>query len=135
MKTLQVKNVLILVSFLFTVVSLPAAVMNTVDTTVTESPAEFPGGPEALVQFVNDQLSYSTDARESGVEGTVVVRFDVMEDGSLQNIQIVKGLGYGLNQEAIRVVKAMPKWIPAYKNGSPVKTRFFIPFRFELTTF
>jgi len=138
MKTLQVKTWLIAITLITTTLSLTANNQLYTDSTgiafPDEIPAQFPGGITALADFIQAHLAFPMEARENGVDGIVVVRFDVMEDGSIKNIKVVKSLGFGLDDEAVRVVKLMPAWIPAQQNGSPVSTRYIIPLRFELTT-
>lgn len=96
---------------------------------------EYPGGPSEMFKFLNENLQYPAAAKSAGAEGTVFVEFTVKEDGSLKN---VKTLDKGqkthpeLNAEALRVVKAMPKWKPAVKEGKVVKTKFTLPLNFKL---
>jgi protein TonB len=71
-------------------------------------------------------------ARENGIEGRVVLQFVVDKDGKISNIEIVKKLGWGLEEEATRVVKTMPAWKPAKQNGKPVVLRMILPIVFKL---
>lgn len=90
----------------------------------------FPGGDAALKKYIESNTHYPEIAKENGVEGIVVVGFMVMPDGSLQEVKIVKFIDPDLEKEAIRVVNGMPAWIPAEKEGSPVKApaKVDIPF-------
>jgi len=97
-----------------------------------EQMPEFPDGQAALMQFLRDNIKYPAIARENGIAGQVVVRFVVTKDGTVTNAQIVKGLGGGLNDEALRVVKKMPKWKPGKHNGRAVPVTFNLPIKFQL---
>jgi TonB family protein len=98
------------------------------------------GGSEAkrncsnqeLVQFIAGNLSYPDSARQAGVEGTVYIGFTIEKDGSIRNSQILKDLGYGCGEAALQVLENMPKWIPAEKDGVPVRVDMSLPIRFSL---
>ncbi len=95
--------------------------------------ASFPNGYNGLQSYFDKNLEYPADATNEGVEGTVKVTFVVDENGKLISPQISGGnLGYGLEAEALRVVKKMPVWNPAKANGKNVKTRVTLPIRFQL---
>lgn len=81
----------------------------------------FPGGEGALDKYIKENLKYPAAAKETGVEGVVAVSFIVAPDGSLGTIKIVRMVDPDLEQEAIRLVKNMPAWIPADKDGSPIE--------------
>lgn len=93
----------------------------------------FPGGYKGLQKYFDDNLEYPTDAQNQGVEGTVRVGFTVDENGKLIN-PMVEGNneGYGLDEEALRVIRKMPTWVPGKINGKPVKTKFTLPVKFVL---
>ncbi len=93
----------------------------------------FPGGNKGLQKFFDDNLIYPSDASDEGVEGTVKVSFTIDENGKIIS-PVVDGMneGYGLDDEALRVVKKMPSWNPGKIKGKPVKTKFTLPVRFEL---
>lgn len=80
----------------------------------------FPGGEEAMKKYLTDNMKYPEMAKENGVEGIVNVAFTVKADGSIGSIKIVRMIDPDLEQEAIRLVKSMPKWTPADENGTPV---------------
>ena len=82
----------------------------------------FPGGKEALDKFIAANLVYPQTSKALGVEGVVTVQFTVNTDGSIGSIKIVRMVDPDLEQEAIRIVKKMPAWIPADKDGSPVES-------------
>ena len=93
----------------------------------------FPGGYKGLQKYFDDNLEYPTDAQDNGVEGTVRIGFTVDENGKLMNPTIEgNNEGYGLDEEALRVVRKMPIWVPGKINGKAVKTKFTLPVRFVL---
>ena len=96
---------------------------------IEESPS-FPGGEEALYDFINNNLHYPEAACEANVSGTVVVCFAVETDGTISNVRIMRDLGYGCGEEAVRLVKLMPKWNPGKQGGIIVRTEFSLPVRF-----
>jgi periplasmic protein TonB len=100
--------------------------------TVVEDQPEFPGGETARQQFLSDNLRYPQMAREAGIQGTVFVTFVVEIDGSVTDVRIVRGIGGGCDEEAIRVVKMMPNWEPGRQRGQPVRVQFVMPIRFRL---
>lgn len=100
--------------------------------TVVEQSAEFPGGEAALKIFIEKNLNYPSDARSKGIQGIVYLSFVVEKDGSITNIKVLRGIGGGCDEEAIRMLKAMPKWIPAKQNQKIVRSHFTIPIRFVL---
>ncbi len=87
---------------------------------------------QKLLEFVYSNIKYPVLARENGVQGLVVVNFVVEKDGSITDIQIVRDIGAGCGQEAVRIVKMMPKWNPGKQRGRPVRVRFTLPIRFKL---
>jgi protein TonB len=93
---------------------------------------EFPGGQAAFNKFVADNLKYPAIASENGVEGTVVLNFVVEENGSITNIKILRDIGNGCGTEAMRLVRAMPKWVPGQHNGRPVRVMYTLPVLFKL---
>lgn len=98
-----------------------------------EKMPQFPGGEAALMKFLHDHVHYPATARENGIEGTVVIQFVVNKDGHLSNLQTIgKRKGGGLEEEAIRVVKAMPRWIAGRQNGKKLNVRYSLPIRFQL---
>lgn len=91
----------------------------------------FPGGTNALNTFIVSNLKYPVFAQEKGIQGRVVVKFIVEKDGSISNVEVDRSVP-GLDNEAMRVVKAMPKWIPGQINGKAVKVKCSHPFVFRL---
>lgn len=96
-----------------------------------EMPA-FPGGDEKLLQFIYENVIYPEMARRADIEGRLYISFVVRSTGDISDIKIIKGLGAGLDEEAIRVVKKMPKWKPGRQNGKAVSVQVSIPFIFKL---
>lgn len=95
-------------------------------------PAEYPGGINKAREFIANNLLYPEEAQENDIEGTVKVKFIIEKDGSLTNIEIVNKLGYGCNEEVIRVLKRMPKWRPGTLKGKIVRTQFALPVSFRM---
>jgi protein TonB len=99
--------------------------------TVQKMPV-FVGGEPELFRFINKNINYPEQARELGIQGTVVISFVVRKDGSATDIKLLKDVGGGCGKEALRVVQSMPYWIPGEMNGMPVNVRFTLPIRFHL---
>lgn len=97
-----------------------------------EQQPEFPGGTAALVEFLRRNLRYPAGASQSGVAGKVYVEFVVRADGSIDRAQVAKGIGFGCDEEALRVVRLMPKWKPGKQSGRAVPARFTLPIVFAL---
>ena len=99
---------------------------------VVEQNPEFQGGYDAMLKFLKDKMQYPTLAQESGIQGTVFVQFVVSKTGKISNVKILRGIGGGCDEEAVRVVKEMPNWIPGRQNGQAVPVMFQIPVKFQL---
>lgn len=100
-------------------------------TVVEESPS-FPGGDEARIRFLTENIKYPQIARESSIQGTVYVTFVVEKNGNVTDVRILRGIGGGCDEEAVRVIKAMPKWNPGKQRGKPVRVQFNMPIKFTL---
>lgn len=100
--------------------------------TVVEQMPMFPGGDGALMGYLRDNIHYPTVAAENGVQGRVVVGFVVERDGSITDVNILRGVDPSLDREAMRVVKSMPKWTPGKQNGSAVRVKYQCPVSFRL---
>lgn len=98
---------------------------------VEEMPA-FPGGEAKLMDYVAKNVKYPQIARETGVQGRVYVNFVVEPDGSVSNVSVLRGIGGGCDEEAIRVVKSMPKWKPGKQRGKAVRVSYMLPVNFKL---
>ena len=94
--------------------------------------AEFPGGFEAMGAYIAKSIVYPEQAKADGVEGRVFVQFIVEPDGSIGDLYLFRGIGGGCDEEAMRVIKSMPKWKPATFKGKPVRSRYQIPINFVL---
>ena len=99
---------------------------------MVEQTPEFNGGEAAMYKWLSDNIVYPSAASEEGVQGRVVVEFVVGKDGSITNVRVVRPRHPALDKEAVRVVKAMPKWIPGRNNGQPVKVTYTLPVTFKL---
>lgn len=99
--------------------------------TLEELPT-FPGGDKALQKFIYENTKYPKSAIEEKISGTVYVQFIVEKDGSISDIKVVRGIGGGCDEEAVRVVKLMPNWIPGKQKGVPERVYFMIPITFNL---
>ncbi len=93
---------------------------------------EFPGGEKAMMQFVVDNVTYPQSAKDKNIQGKVYVSFVVEKDGSVDQVKVMRSIGGGCDEEAVRVVKAMPKWVPGKKDGKNVRVNYVLPFVFKL---
>lgn len=100
--------------------------------TVVESMPGFPGGEAARITYLNENIKYPQMARESGIQGRVFVTFVVERDGSVTDVKVLRGIGGGCDEEAVRVIKNMPKWDPGKQRGKPVRVQFNMPILFKL---
>ena len=92
----------------------------------------FPGGEQMLFEFIGNNLKYPQQAKSAGVEGQVFVEFYVEKDGSITGGKVLRGIGYGCDEEAIRVIGLMPKWEPGTQRGKRVRVRYTLPVTFKL---
>ena len=99
---------------------------------VVEQPASFPGGDAALMSWLNENIKYPVIAQENGIQGRVIIQFVVGRDGTIDDINVVRGVDPSLDKEAVRLVNNMPKWIPGKQGGTAVKVRFTLPIVFKL---
>lgn len=99
---------------------------------VVEQQPSFPGGQSALLSWLSSNIHYPPVAEENGIQGRVVVSFVVEPDGSISNVQVVRGVDPSLDKEAVRVTKAMPKWVPGKQNGQAVRVKYNLPVTFKL---
>lgn len=100
---------------------------------VVETMPTPPGGMEGWNKYLSKNLKYPTQARRMGIEGTVYVVFVVNTDGSIQDVEILRGIGGGCDEEAMRVVRNAPKWEPGKQRGRPVRVKMRLPIRFKLS--
>ena len=92
---------------------------------------EFMGGDAAMMKYLQRHLKYPTQALKAGVEGRVYVAFTVNPDGAISDVEVLKGLGYGTDEEASRVIGQMPNWKPGYQNHRAVPVRYNLPITFH----
>ena len=93
---------------------------------------QFPGGEFALRKWVSENIHYPEEAQGKGIQGEVYCRFVVTEDGTVADVEVIKGIYPELDAEAICVIKRMPRWIPAKQNGKPVRVGYSLPINFRL---
>jgi protein TonB len=98
-----------------------------------EQQAEFPGGPRAFGMFINKNLKYPKAAQRANVGGVVYVKFFVNTDGSIDDVQTLNSVGYGCDEEAMRVIKLVPKWNAAKKDGLLLRSTYTQPITFVLS--
>lgn len=103
------------------------------DIAILEVPPTFPGGIEKFYQYLNKSIKYPLMAAENNIQGKVFVSFVVEKNGSLTDIKVIRSLGGGTDEEAVRVLKASPTWIPGIQNGKQVRVKYNIPISFSLS--
>jgi protein TonB len=97
-----------------------------------EQMPSFPDGTEAMYKYIYEKIKYPAIARENGISGQVIVQFVVSKEGEIQKAKVVRGIGGGCNEEALRVVAGMPRWKPGKHNGRAVPVTFTLPIKFVL---
>ncbi|MEI7896377.1 MAG: M56 family metallopeptidase [bacterium] len=100
--------------------------------TVVEEQPTYTGGQDGYVKFLVENIKYPEDAKKKGVTGTVDVSFIIEKDGSVSDVKVLRGIGSGCDQEALRVVKMMPKWNPGKQRGEAVAVQYNLPIKFAL---
>ncbi|MDJ1483340.1 energy transducer TonB [Cytophagaceae bacterium YF14B1] len=93
---------------------------------------EFPGGIPKIGEFLQNNLRYPKAARKANITGKVFGTFIVGEDGTIRDVAITQGIGYGCDEEVMRVISLMPKWIPGVQGGKAVAVRYVLPITFSL---
>ena len=99
---------------------------------IVEEMPQYLGGDAKLLEYVAKNVKYPQIARESGIQGRVFVNFVVEPDGSVSNVKVLRGIGGGCDEEAVRVVKSMPKWKPGKQRGKAVRVSYNLPVNFKL---
>jgi len=99
---------------------------------VTEIGPEFPGGPQALLDYLKANVNYPAQCREAKIQGRVLINFVVQKDGSIKNVSVLKSVHPLLDAEALRVISAMPNWKPGMEHGTPVSVQYTVPVNFRL---
>ncbi len=114
-------------------VNVPTSTLSSEAVIVADEMPEFEGGVAGLMRYVGQNIVYPSVAREIGKEGTVYVSFVVNEIGNIESVRVMRGIGFGCDEEVMRVIGKMPRWKKIGKNaGHPVKVRFNIPVSFKL---
>ena len=101
---------------------------------VTEIGPEFPGGPQALLDYLKANVNYPAQCREAKIQGRVLINFVVQKDGSIKNVSVLKSVHPLLDEEARRVISTMPKWKPGMEHGTPVRVQYTVPVNFRLNS-
>ena len=99
---------------------------------IVEEMPQFPGGENKLMEYIAKNLTYPQEARDKGIDGRVFVAMVIEKDGSVSNVKVLRGIGGGCDEEAVRVISALPKWKPGKMNGEPVRVSYQIPINFKL---
>lgn len=102
------------------------------NTAAVEIQPSFPGGDADLMSYLNKNIKYPIVAQENNIQGKVTVQFIVGKDGSIEDVQIARGVDRSLDAEALRVIKSMPKWIPGKQGGRAVRVKYYVPVNFKL---
>ncbi len=100
--------------------------------TIVEETASPKGGMASFYSYVKDNIQYPAAARRLGIQGKVYVEFVIAKDGTLTDVHVVKGIGAGCDEEAIRIVESAPPWNPGRQRGKPVKQRYTLPIIFKM---
>ena len=117
----------LLLGFLLAVTSLKAQAQDKI-----EEP-QFPGGRKELLKYVEENMEQPEDMRRLGIEGEVVVEFFIERNGVISGVQVVKSLSKPFDDEAIRLVRTMPRWVPGKKNDVPVRYKMTMPINFKVS--
>lgn len=99
---------------------------------VVEQMPEYPGGMQALFEYLSQNVKYPEDAKQQKIEGRVIATFVVETDGSISNVEVVKPAFPSLDAEAVRVLSGMPKWTPGKQSGKVVRVKYTVPISFNL---
>lgn len=101
--------------------------------TYVEQMPQFPNGQDAMMRYLGESMKYPKDAREKDIQGKVFITFVVNEEGKITDAKVLRGIGGGCDEEALRVIKAMPPWTPGKQNGRSVPVQYNLPINFKLT--
>lgn len=99
---------------------------------VVEQMPQFPGGEEARIRYLSENIQYPVEARNNGIQGRVFVTFVIETDGSITNVDVLRGIGGGCDEAAVHLVSNMPKWNPGKQKGKPVRVQFNMPILYKL---
>jgi TonB family protein len=100
---------------------------------IVEEMPQYPGGEKAMMEYVAKNVAYPQEARDKEISGRVFVSFVVEKDGSIGEVKVMRGIGGGCDEEAVRVIKGMPKWKPGKQEGKPVRVSYMMPINFKLS--
>lgn len=100
---------------------------------VVETMPSFPGGQDAMSKYIAENIKYPEEARTKGIQGKVSLTFIIEKDGSVSHVKVLRGIGSGCDEEAVRVVSGMPRWTPGMQKGKPVRVQFNLPIQFALS--
>ena len=100
--------------------------------TIVEEMPSYPGGDQKMYEYLGKNIKYPQIARESSIQGRVFVNFVVEPGGSVSNVKVLRGIGGGCDEEAVRVVKSMPKWKAGKQRGKAVRVSYTLPVVFKL---
>ena len=100
---------------------------------IVETMPMFRGGEQKLFEFIGNNVVYPQEAIDAGIEGRVFVEFYIEKDGTVCDARVLRGIGYGCDEEALRVVGLMPKWYPGKQRGNAVRVRYTLPINFKLS--
>lgn len=109
-----------------------ATIADTTVYTVVDKMPEFPGGSEAMIKFLSENLRWPKELEGCGIQGRPILQFIIEKDGSLTSVVVVRGVDPLLDKEAVRVIKLMPKWIPGEHKGKKVRVKYTLPVSFRL---
>ena len=136
---MKIRLLLLFLAMLFSSVTLMAQEVDSTTETqeeevysIVETMPSFPGGQTALNAYIQENLKYPQSALEDGIQGRVYVNFVVEKDGSISNVKVNRGIGGGCDEEAVRVVKAMPRWVPGVQRDQTVRVSYMMPIVFKL---
>ncbi len=101
-------------------------------TVVEELPTFLGGGNGEFLKWVGERLTYPPKAADANVQGKVFIQFVIEKDGAITDVTVLKGIGFGADEEAVRIVESAPKWSPAKQRGRPVRLRMILPITFML---
>lgn len=99
--------------------------------TIVEEMPEFPGGKEAMFEYMQEQIEIPEVAKKNKIEGTVFIHFTIARDGKIKDAYVLRGVHPALDREALRVVNAMPNWEPGRQRGKPVAVAYNFPVKFS----
>lgn len=99
---------------------------------VVEEQPRYPGGTNALMAYLRDNIKYPAEAAKAGIQGKVIVQFVIGKDGTVRDVKPIRNVSPELDAEAVRVVAAMPKWVPGYQRGEAVNVRYTLPVNFRM---